>query len=104
MPASLSAEEWSNSDAGAVIEPADTETAINIHADAAEVSDSQSYVNCFFFYFFVCHHWISSVQDSNSGDTNDSSNVMLLSCQDPLLVATYKNLPKIPYVSFLLVY
>ena len=56
MPDSLSAEEWSNSEAGAVIEPADTETAINVDADAAEVSDSQSYVNlhlCFFLFVIV---------------------------------------------------
>ena len=43
-------------------------------------------------FFLVCHRFIFSVQD---GDTNEPSNVMLLSCQDPLLTATYKNLPKI---------
>lgn len=39
-------------------------------------------------------------EDSNSSDhgsnSDESSNVMLPSCQDPLLAATYKNLPKIP--------
>lgn len=36
--------------------------------------------------------------DSNSCDDNDSVeslNVMLLSCQDPMLVPSYKDLPKI---------
>ncbi|KAF8811289.1 hypothetical protein BYT27DRAFT_7208705 [Phlegmacium glaucopus] len=35
----------------------------------------------------------SSVQD---GDIDETSNVMLPSCQDPLLAPTYKTLPKIP--------
>jgi hypothetical protein len=28
-------------------------------------------------------------------EPDESSNVMLLSCQDPMLVPTYKNLPKV---------
>ena len=45
------------------------------------------------FFFCVYYFWISSFQDINA---DDPSNVMLLSCQDPLLVGTYKNLPRLP--------
>ena len=41
------------------------------------------------------HVWISSDEGSR-GNTDESSNVMLASCQDELLAATYKNLPEIP--------
>jgi hypothetical protein len=37
-------EEWSSSEAGAVPDPADAKLAIGVHADAADVCHSQSYV------------------------------------------------------------
>ena len=38
----------------------------------------------------------------HAGDTaeDDSVHVMLVSCQDPLLVPTYLNLPLLPYVAY----
>lgn len=58
--------EWSDSEAGD--EPSAMETAPIVRGGAAD----------------------DSVQGSSTDD------VMLLSCQDSLLVATYKNLPKLP--------
>lgn len=43
-------------------------------------------------------------RDTSPCEPDESNNVMLLSCQDPLLVPTYKNLPKLSWVSFLSVY
>jgi hypothetical protein len=111
LPVSLTDEEWSNSEASeaefttavklAVATATATETAETatiVHANATEDSDSQSYVVfhhlCVF--FIDCHYWVCSVEGSNSGDADESLNVMLLSCQDPLLATTYKNLPEIP--------
>lgn len=51
LPDSLSNEEWSNSGVGAISEPADAEIANDGHAEAAGVSDSQSYV-----VFFLCDY------------------------------------------------
>ena len=53
-------------------------------------------------HLLVFHCWFFSVQASNSGDADKSSNVMLPSCQDPLLAPTYKKLPTIPWVFFLI--
>jgi len=37
-----------------------------------------------------------SISSDHGNNSEESLNVMLPSCQDPLLAATYKNLPKIP--------
>lgn len=102
-------EEWSDSGvgepqltAGSVVNPDDVikpsaapETATIVCSDAADESDSHSYVKFLSWHFLDYHCWIFSVQGD---DSDDSLNVMLPSCQDSLLAATYKNLPKIPWV------
>ncbi|KAF8802936.1 hypothetical protein BYT27DRAFT_7260510 [Phlegmacium glaucopus] len=64
----------------AVAKPTAPESVTIVDADAAKVDVDSD---------------LQSVQDSNSDNIDDSSNVMLASCQDPLLVPTYKKLPKI---------
>lgn len=53
LPDSLSNEDWSNSEAGAVAEPADMEAVIDVQAHCAEVSDSRSYVILHLCFFFI---------------------------------------------------
>ena len=62
-------------------------------SDAGAGSDNQSYVYLYSFYSLVYSSSIFRVLGSNSGDPDG---VMLPSCQDPFLVPTYINLPKIP--------
>ena len=81
--------EWSKSEAS----DAEVHTAVKAAAaEAAEDSDSDSCV-AFCPYVLDYHFRYSSFQDKN---TDESLSVMLLSCQDPQLVKTYANLPKIP--------
>ena len=82
-------EGWSKSEAS------DAEVSVAVKpetADHAEDSDSHSYV-VFHPYVVDYHFCFSSLQDTNA---DESLNVMLLSCQDPLLAKIYVNLPKIP--------
>ena len=74
-----------------VPEPTTAETGTT-HAD-----DSQSHAYVIFPSLCLVdyHVWISSDEGAR-GNTDESSNVMLASCQDELLAATYKNLPEIP--------